>query len=50
MLGWLVFCMFGGATLLGAGAVANAAHAGGLVMGLLLGIGAGVIARATGRS
>lgn len=45
MLVWLVFCIFGGARLLGEGAVANAAHVGGLVMGLILGIGAGLIAR-----
>lgn len=40
MLGWLVLCMAGFAELLGVGAVANAAHLGGLLMGLLLG-GAG---------
>lgn len=45
MLVWLVLCMFGFAKLLGAGEVANAAHAGGLIMGVILGIGAGVIAR-----
>ena len=43
MLIWLVLCMLGFASLLGAGAVANAAHAGGLVMGLILGFGAGLI-------
>ena len=50
MLVWLVACMMGVASLLGAGAVANAAHVGGLVMGMLLGIGAGLIARASGRA
>lgn len=45
MLVWLVLCMFGFAKVLGAGEVANAAHAGGLIMGIVLGIGAGVIAR-----
>lgn len=39
MLGWLVLAMVGFAELLGVGAVANAAHVGGLVMGLLLGAG-----------
>ena len=37
MLGWMVLCMVGFAELLGVGAVANAAHLGGLLMGLLLG-------------
>lgn len=37
MLGWMVLCMIGFAELLGVGAVANAAHLGGLLMGLLLG-------------
>ena len=50
MLVWLVACMLGFAELLGAGSVANAAHVGGLLMGLLLGIGAGIIARSTASS
>lgn len=45
MLGWLVLCMFGFAALLGAEAVANAAHVGGLLMGLLLGGAAALFAR-----
>ena len=47
MLLWLVVCIFGGASLLGAGAVANAAHVGGLVMGVILGVAAGLIARSS---
>jgi GlpG protein len=45
MMIWLVLCLVGFASLLGAGEVANAAHVGGLVMGLLLGFAAGLIAR-----
>ncbi len=45
MLAWLVLCMFGIAELLGAGAVANAAHVGGLLMGMVLGGAAGLIAK-----
>jgi len=37
MVGWLVVCMMGLVELLGFGAIANAAHAGGLLSGLLLG-------------
>jgi len=44
MLVWLLLCLFGFASLLGAGSVANAAHVGGLLMGMLLGLGAGLIA------
>lgn len=39
MLAWLVLSMMGFSELLGLGAVANAAHVGGLVMGLVLGAG-----------
>lgn len=45
MLAWLVICLVGLTTLLGAGNVANAAHVGGLIMGMVLGFGAGKIAK-----
>lgn len=45
MLVSMVLFMFGAASLLNIGAVANAAHLGGLVMGLILGAAAGLIAR-----
>jgi len=38
MLGMLVLGMTGVMQLMGVGAIANAAHIGGLVMGLLLGV------------
>ncbi len=44
MLAWLVICLVGFTTLIGAGNVANAAHIGGLIMGMVLGFGAGKIA------
>lgn len=47
MLIWLVLCMFGFASLLGVGAVANAAHLGGLLIGMLLGFSAAILARRT---
>jgi GlpG protein len=48
MLIWLVACFFGVAEILGAGAVANAAHLGGLIMGMLLGLCAAIIAHTMG--
>jgi GlpG protein len=45
MLIWLVVCMVGFTELMGLGSVANAAHVGGLVIGMLLGLGMGLIAR-----
>ncbi|MEE8057561.1 MAG: rhomboid family intramembrane serine protease [Pseudomonadales bacterium] len=50
MLVWLVLCVLGFASWLGVGEVANAAHVGGLVMGIMLGLGAGIIARVSGNS
>ena len=38
MIGWLFFCMSGVIEVLGFGAIANGAHVGGLVLGLLLGL------------
>lgn len=38
MVGWLLLCMTGVMDILGAGAIANAAHVGGLVCGGLLGL------------
>ena len=43
MLGWLVICLYGFTELMGLGRVANAAHVGGLVMGLVIGLGAALI-------
>ena len=37
MVGWLVLCMSGLVEVLGFGAIANAAHLGGLLCGALLG-------------
>ncbi|MEP0203047.1 MAG: rhomboid family intramembrane serine protease [Halioglobus sp.] len=38
MVGWLVVCMLGVVEVLGFGAIANAAHVGGLVSGTILGV------------
>ena len=43
MLIWLVLCFMGFASLMGVGDVANAAHLGGLIMGMLMGLGAALI-------
>ena len=48
LLAWLVICMTGIVDLLMGGRIANAAHASGLVLGMILGAGAGLIHR--GRS
>ena len=45
MVGWLLLCMTGVMGILGAGAVANAAHVGGLVCGGLLGLVLGLMSR-----
>lgn len=47
MLVWLVLCMMGFTQLLGLGNVANAAHLGGLLIGLLIGLGAIAIEKKT---
>jgi len=49
MVGWLVLCMVGVVEVLGFGAIANAAHLGGLLCGALLGAVFG-LASAKGRS
>ncbi len=45
MVGWLVLCVMGVVESMGFGAVANAAHVGGLICGLLLGAGFGLFSR-----
>ncbi|MCR8924246.1 rhomboid family intramembrane serine protease [Dasania sp. GY-MA-18] len=45
MLLWLVLCLMGFTRLLGLGDVANAAHVGGLLIGLLIGAAAALIER-----
>ena len=47
MLGWLVLCLSGVVELLGFGAIANAAHVGGLVIGCACGAIAGALQRRT---
>lgn len=47
MLVWLVLCFMGFASLMGVGDVANAAHLGGLIMGMLMGLGAGLIEKSS---
>jgi GlpG protein len=48
MTGWLVLCMAGMVEVLGFGAIANAAHVGGLLCGAALGVLLGALSRATG--
>jgi len=48
MVGWLVVCMVGLVQALGFGAIANAAHLGGLLCGALLGAAFGLLSRLTG--
>lgn len=43
MLVWLLVCMSGVLEAVGFGAIANAAHVGGLVLGVLLGLGAALL-------
>ncbi len=45
MVGWLVVCMVGLVQVLGFGAIANAAHLGGLLCGALLGAAFGLLSR-----
>lgn len=46
MVGWLVLCMVGVIEVLGFGAIANAAHVGGLLSGAALGAGMALLSRA----
>jgi rhomboid protease GlpG len=48
MVGWLVFCIVGVVEVLGFGAIANAAHVGGLVCGAVLGALFGALSRSSG--
>jgi GlpG protein len=48
MVGWLVVCMVGLVEVLGFGAVANAAHLGGLLCGVVLGAAFGLLSRIGG--
>jgi GlpG protein len=45
MVGWLLLCLVGVVEVLGFGAIANAAHVGGLLSGGLLGIGMALLSR-----
>ena len=45
MVGWLLLCVFGIVEVLGFGAVANAAHVGGLLAGAVLGAAFGLLSR-----
>jgi GlpG protein len=48
MVGWLLVCLFGVVEVLGFGAIANAAHVGGLVCGAVLGGAFGLLSRMAG--
>jgi len=48
MVGWLVVCMVGVVEVLGFGAIANAAHVGGLLCGAVLGFLFGGLSRQGG--
>jgi GlpG protein len=48
MVGWLVVCMLGLVEVMGFGAIANAAHLGGLITGALCGAAFGLLSRMTG--
>lgn len=48
MVGWLVVCMVGLVEVLGFGAIANAAHLGGLLCGAVLGAAFGLLSRLGG--
>jgi len=47
MLVWLLLCMSGLISMLGFGAIANAAHVGGLIVGCITGLMGGALARRT---
>lgn len=47
MVGWLLFCMAGVVEILGFGSIANAAHFGGLITGLVLGGAFGFLSRSS---
>lgn len=50
MVGWLVLCMVGLVEVMGFGAIANAAHLGGLLCGALLGAAFGLLSRMNPRT
>ncbi|MEH6582942.1 MAG: rhomboid family intramembrane serine protease [Halioglobus sp.] len=47
MVGWLFLCIFGVVEVMGFGAIANAAHLGGLLAGSVLGAAFGALSRST---